>query len=62
LPFVNIRWQASVWGQAWRQIGYRDVSLAGRLFRLLMIVWNAPIMLIGLLFRPTDTPEDPTSP
>jgi len=27
-----------------------------------MIVWNAPIMLIGLLFRPTDTPEDPTSP
>ena len=51
LPFVNIRWQASVWGQAWRQIWYRDVSIPGRLFRLLMIVWNVPILLIGLLFR-----------
>lgn len=51
LPFVNIRWQASVWGQAWRQIWYRDVSILGRLFRLLMIVWNVPILLIGLLFR-----------
>ena len=52
LPFVNIRWQASVWGQAWRQIWSRDVSIPGRLFRVIMIVWNVPIMLIGLLFRP----------
>jgi hypothetical protein len=51
LPFVNIRWQASVWGQAWRQIWSRDVSIGGRLFRAIMIVWNVPIMLIGLLFR-----------
>jgi hypothetical protein len=51
LPFVNIRWQASVWGQAWRQIWSRDVSIPGRLFRAIMIVWNVPIMLIGLLFR-----------
>ena len=50
LPFVNIRWQASVWGQAWRQIWYREVSIPGRLFRFLMIAWNVPIMLIGLLF------------
>ena len=52
LPFVNIRWQASVWGQAWRQMRSREVSLLGRVFRLVMIVWNVPIMLIGLLFRP----------
>jgi hypothetical protein len=58
LPFVNIRWQASVWGQAWRQIGYREVSIPGRLFRLLMIVWNVPIMLIGLLFRSRDKAKD----
>jgi len=51
LPFVNIRWQASVWGQAWRQIWSREVSIPGRLFRVIMIVWNVPIMLIGLLFR-----------
>jgi hypothetical protein len=51
LPFINIRWQASVWGQAWRQIWSDEVSISGRLFRFIMIVWNVPIMLIGLLFR-----------
>ncbi|MBC8472156.1 MAG: hypothetical protein H8D56_22070 [Planctomycetes bacterium] len=51
LPLESIRWQASVWGQAWRQIWSREVSIGGRLFRAIMIVWNVPIMLIGLLFR-----------
>lgn len=51
LPFVNIRWQASVWGQAWRQVWFPDVSILGRLFRFIMIVWMVPIMLIGLLFK-----------
>jgi len=51
LPFINIRWQASVWGQAWRQLWSREVSVPGRLFRLFMIVWNVPIMLLGLLFK-----------
>jgi hypothetical protein len=51
IPFVNIRWQASVWGRIWRQVWSRDVSFPGRIFRLLMIIWNVPIMLIGLLFR-----------
>ena len=51
LPFVNIRWQASVWGQAWRQVWSPDVSTLGRLFRFIMIVWMVPIMLIGLLFK-----------
>ena len=41
---------ASVWGQVWRQIWSGDISIAGRLFRLLMIVWNVPIMLLGLIF------------
>ncbi len=51
IPFVNIRWQASVWGQMWRQIWSTDVSIPGRVFRFLMIMWNAPIMLIGLIFQ-----------
>lgn len=51
LPFVNIQWQASVWGQAWRQIWSPDVPIAGRFFRFIMIIWNVPIMLIGLLFK-----------
>ncbi len=58
LPFVNIRWQASVWGQAWRQIWYREISIPGRLFRLFMVVWNAPLMLIGLLFRSGEETEE----
>ena len=45
LPFVNI------WGQAWRQIWSREISIEGRLFRAIMIVCYVPIMLIGLLFR-----------
>jgi len=52
LPFINIRWQASVWGQAWRQMRSREISILGRLFRFVMIAWNVPVMLIGLLFRP----------
>ena len=59
LPFVNIRWQASVWGQAWRQIWSPEVSIPCRLFRFIMIVWNVPIMLIGLFFRSShETEED----
>ena len=50
LPVINIRWQASVWGQAWRQMWYNDISISGRLFRFFMIVWNAPFILIGALF------------
>jgi hypothetical protein len=62
LPFVNIRWQVSVWGQAWRQIQSRDVSLPGRLFRLFMIVWNVPVMLIGVLFRSQREVEEEQRP
>jgi len=51
IPFVNIPWQASIWGHIWRQVWSRDVSVLGRIFRLFMIIWNVPIMLIGLFFR-----------
>jgi hypothetical protein len=52
IPFVNIRWQVSVWGRMWRQVWSRNVSFLGRLFRLLMIIWNVPILLlIGLPFK-----------
>ena len=50
LPFVNIRWGASVWGRMWRQIWSRDISIIGRLFRFIMVIWQVPLMLIGLLF------------
>jgi len=52
LPYENIRWQTGVWGQTWRQIQSPDVSIPGRLLRLVMVIVNVPIMLIGLLFRP----------
>lgn len=57
IPFVNIPWQARIWGQVWRQIWSRDVSLPGRAFRLFMVVWNVPVMLIGLLFKFRQEPE-----
>ncbi len=51
IPFVNIRWQASVWIQMWRQIWSSDTSIPGKVLRILMIIWNVPIMLIGLIFQ-----------
>ena len=30
IPFVNIRWQATVWGRMWRQVWSRDVPISGR--------------------------------
>jgi len=58
IPFVNIPWETGIWGQVWRQIWSRDVSLPGRAFRLFMVVWNVPIMLIGLLFRFRQGPQE----
>lgn len=57
LPFINIRWEASVWGQAWRQMWYKEISIPGRLFRFFMIAWNVPFLLIGLLFRSSHKSE-----
>lgn len=49
IPFVNIPWQTQIWGQMWRQIWSRDVSFVGRIFRLFMIVWQVPYMLVGII-------------
>jgi hypothetical protein len=52
LPLVNIPWQTRIWGQMWEQVWSRRVSVPGRLFRLFMIFWNVPILLIaGLVVR-----------
>ena len=39
LPFINIRWQVSFWGRAWKQVWSRDISVPGRLLRLIMVIW-----------------------
>ncbi len=57
IPFVDIPWETRIWGQMWRQIWSRDVSLAGRAFRPFMVVWNVPVMLIGLFFRSARKPQ-----
>jgi hypothetical protein len=57
LPFESIPWMTRIWGQVWRQIWSRDISLPGRIFRLVMVVWNVPIMLIGLFFKPGQKPK-----
>jgi hypothetical protein len=49
LPFVNIPWQTRIWGQMWQQVWSSDTSSLGRLFRILMIVWNVPWLLIGII-------------
>jgi hypothetical protein len=52
LPFESIPWQTQIWGRMYRQLWSGRVSIPGRLFRLLVIAWFAPILLLGLLFRP----------
>jgi hypothetical protein len=49
IPYVNIPWETRIWGQMWEQVWSKKTSLAGRLVRLLMIVWNVPVMLLGLI-------------
>jgi hypothetical protein len=51
LPYLNIPWELGIWGRMWRQVWSRDISIPGRIFRLFMIVWNVPILLIGLVPR-----------
>jgi len=58
LPFINIPWEVGIWGQMWRQVWSPRVSIPGRIFRLLMIVWNVPVLLIGLIPRLWHKPQD----
>jgi predicted amidophosphoribosyltransferase len=57
IPFVNIAWQTRIWGRMWRQVWSRKVSVPGRLFRLFLIVYYAPVLLTGLIFRPSQKTE-----
>jgi hypothetical protein len=49
LPYECIPWETRIWGQMWRQVWSRDVSILGRLFRFLFLVWFCPFILIGLI-------------
>lgn len=61
IPFVNLRWLANTWGRMWRQIWSKDISIPGRIFRIIMITWNVPLILIGLLFKKTRTAKKDSS-
>jgi hypothetical protein len=49
IPFVNLRMQINFWVQMWHQVWSGKVSFAGRCFRLFMVIWNVPIMLLALI-------------
>jgi hypothetical protein len=61
IPFLNIRWMARVYGKMWRQLRSRDISILGRFFRVIIIVWCAPIILVGLFFKENSKPLDDES-
>ena len=49
IPFVNIPWQAHIWSRMWQQVWSKEISLWGKLFRLFMIIWFVPVILIGII-------------
>jgi hypothetical protein len=49
LPWESIRWQAGIWGQMWKQVWRGDVPLIGRFFRMAVIAFFVPVMLVGLI-------------
>ena len=57
MPYESIRWKADIWGRMWRQLWSGDISVPGKLFRLFMIIWNVPILLVGLIPRFWRNPE-----
>jgi len=50
IPFVNIRFNYSIFGRLWRKVWYEKASLPMKLFSLLLIFVHVPFMLIGLPF------------
>ena len=58
IPFVSIAWQTRIWGQMWRQVWSREVSVPGSVLRLVLIIYYVPILLIGLIFRPWHEAEE----
>ena len=49
LPYENIRWYAGIYARMWNEVWSRDVSMPGRILRMIIIVMFAPIMLVGLI-------------
>lgn len=49
IPFVNIRWQVGLYGKLARQLWSKDVSLAGKVFRVFIIIVCMPLLLLLLL-------------
>ena len=49
LPYECIPWEARIYGQMWHQVWSNDVSILGRIFRFLFLVWFCPFILIGLV-------------
>jgi hypothetical protein len=51
MPYESLWWMADGWGRMWKQLWSREVTFSGKLVRAFMIVWFAPVMLIGLIPR-----------
>ena len=49
MPYESLRWQVDIWGNIWKQLWSKEVSFIGKIFRFIMIIWNVPIMLIGVI-------------
>lgn len=62
LPFVNIQWMINFWVKMWEQLWSREVSIVGRIFRLFMIIWFFPLVLIVMPFRKKKKTENATEP
>jgi len=61
MPYESIRWQVDIWGKMWNQLWSKEISVTGKLFRLFMIIWNVPVMLIGIipkLWQKKEVPDD----
>jgi hypothetical protein len=50
IPFVNIRFNYSIFGRLWHKLWYEKTSLPMKIISAAMIVVFVPIMLIGLPF------------
>lgn len=50
IPFVNIQWGAGMYGKMCRQVWSKDVSIFGKLVRLLLLVLFYPFLLLFLPF------------
>ena len=49
MPYESIRWEADIWGRMWRQLWAKETSVPGRIVRLFMIIFFAPVLLIGII-------------